>query len=64
MRLRTARELAPSAEIIPAAEAAEPGPVTRVLAPGELDRVVQEWATGLAGGPPVALAPTRVVAGE
>lgn len=57
--LHRAKELAFFADIIDAAEAERIGLVNRVLPDGELDAFVQDWATRLAGGPPIALALTK-----
>ena len=54
-----AKELTFFADIIDAAEAERIGLVNRVLPDGELDAFVQDWATRLAGGPPIALALTK-----
>jgi 2-(1,2-epoxy-1,2-dihydrophenyl)acetyl-CoA isomerase len=57
--LHRAKELAFFADIISAAEAKEFGIVNRVVPDAELDSVVDEWATRLAAGPPIALALTK-----
>jgi enoyl-CoA hydratase/carnithine racemase len=57
--LHRAKELALLAEIIDAGRAAELGLVNRVVADGELDALVDDWATRLAGGPPIALAMSK-----
>jgi 2-(1,2-epoxy-1,2-dihydrophenyl)acetyl-CoA isomerase len=57
--LHRAKELAFLADIIPAAEAERIGLVNRVVADAELDAFVADWATRLAGGPPIALALTK-----
>lgn len=57
--LHKAKELALFADIIGAAEAERIGLVNRVVADGELDAAVAEWATRLADGPPIALAMSK-----
>ncbi len=57
--LHRAKELALFGEVVPAAEAERLGLVNRVVAPGELDAVVDDWAAGLAAGPPIALSQTK-----
>jgi 2-(1,2-epoxy-1,2-dihydrophenyl)acetyl-CoA isomerase len=57
--LHRAKELAFLADIIDAAEAERIGLVNRVVSDAELDAFVDEWATRLAGGPPIALALTK-----
>jgi len=57
--MHRAKELALLADIIDASYAAEIGLVNRVLPDGELDAFVDDWATRLAGGPPIALAMTK-----
>jgi 2-(1,2-epoxy-1,2-dihydrophenyl)acetyl-CoA isomerase len=57
--MHRAKELALLAEIIDAQQAAQMGLVNRVLPDGELDAFVDDWATRLAGGPPVALAMSK-----
>lgn len=57
--MHRAKELALLAEIIDAGTAAEMGLVNRVLPDGELDAFVDDWATRLAGGPPIALAMSK-----
>ncbi len=59
--LHKAKELALLAPIIDAAEARRLGLVNRVVPVDELDAAVQEWATQLAAGPPVALAQTKAL---
>ena len=54
--LHRAKELAFFGEIIGAYEM---GLVNRVLADGEIDQFVDEWARKLAAGPPIALAQTK-----
>jgi len=53
--LHRAKELVLLADIIDAAEAERLGLVNRVVAPEELDAVVDDWARRLADGPPIAL---------
>ncbi len=57
--LHRAKELAFFGEIIGASDAYEMGLVNRVLADGEIDQFVDEWARKLAAGPPIALAQTK-----
>ena len=57
--LAKAKELALLAPIIDAAEAERIGLVNRVVPDAELDQVVDEWASRLAAGPPIALAVTK-----
>lgn len=57
--LQRAKELALFAEIIDAARAVELGLVNRVVADGDLDEFVDDWAGRLAGGPPIAMAMTK-----
>jgi 2-(1,2-epoxy-1,2-dihydrophenyl)acetyl-CoA isomerase len=57
--LHRAKELAFFADIISAKEAAEMGLVNRVVPADQLDAFVDEWATRLAAGPPLALAMTK-----
>ena len=57
--LHKAKELALFADIIDAAEAERIGLVNRVVADADLDAFVDDWATRLAAGPPVALAQTK-----
>ena len=57
--LHRAKELALLAEIISAKEAEAMGLVNRVVPVGELDAFVDDWATRLAAGPPIALAQTK-----
>lgn len=52
--LHKAKELMYFAEIISAAEAAEYGLVNRVVPADELDAFVDDWASRLAAGPPIA----------
>jgi enoyl-CoA hydratase/carnithine racemase len=53
--LHKAFELAYFADVISAAEALEFGLVNRVVPATELDKAVNEWASRLAAGPPLAL---------
>jgi 2-(1,2-epoxy-1,2-dihydrophenyl)acetyl-CoA isomerase len=57
--MHRAKELALLADIIDAQEAKEFGLVNRVLPDADLDAFVDDWATRLAGGPPIALAMTK-----
>jgi enoyl-CoA hydratase/carnithine racemase len=57
--LHKAKELALFADVIPAAEALRLGIVNRVVPVSELDTLVDDWATRLAAGPPIALAMTK-----
>ncbi len=57
--LHKAKELAFFAEIISAAEAEEFGLVNRIVPHDELDAFVDDWATRLAAGPPIALGLTK-----
>ena len=57
--LHRAKELAFFADIISAKEAQDLGLVNRVVAAGELDGFVDDWARRLAAGPPLALARTK-----
>jgi len=57
--MHRAKELALLADIISAAEAEQMGLVNRVVADADLDAFVDDWATRLAGGPPIALAMTK-----
>jgi len=59
--LHRAKELALFAEIISAKEAEALGLVNRVVPAGELDAFVDDWATKLAAGPPIALAQTKAL---
>ena len=57
--MHRAKELALLAEIISAKEAEAIGLVNRVVPAGQLDAFVDDWATRLAAGPPIALAQTK-----
>jgi len=57
--MHRAKELALLADIISAKEAEAMGLVNRVVSVGELDAFVDDWATRLAAGPPIALAQTK-----
>ncbi len=57
--LHRAKELAFFADIIDATEAERIGLVNRVVADDQLDAFVDEWATRLAAGPPLAIAMTK-----
>jgi enoyl-CoA hydratase/carnithine racemase len=57
--LHRAKELAFFADIIDATEAERIGLVNRVVDDAELDAFVDDWATRLAAGPPIALAMTK-----
>lgn len=57
--MHKAKELAFFADIISAQEAAACGLVNRVVADDELDEFVDDWASRLAAGPPLALAMTK-----
>ena len=57
--LHRAMELAYFAEILSASEAFDYGLVNRVLPDAELDAFVDDWATRLAKGPPLALSMTK-----
>jgi enoyl-CoA hydratase/carnithine racemase len=57
--MHRAKELAFLAEIIDAAQAEAMGLVNRVLPDAELDAFVDDWASRLAAGPPIALAMTK-----
>jgi 2-(1,2-epoxy-1,2-dihydrophenyl)acetyl-CoA isomerase len=62
--MHRAKELALLGDIISAKEAAELGLVNRVVPADQLDTVVDEWATRLAAGPPIALSMTKRLIGE
>jgi 2-(1,2-epoxy-1,2-dihydrophenyl)acetyl-CoA isomerase len=57
--LHKAKELAYFAEILSASEAFDMGLVNRVLPDDELDAFVDDWASRLAKGPPLALSMTK-----
>jgi 2-(1,2-epoxy-1,2-dihydrophenyl)acetyl-CoA isomerase len=57
--LHRAKELAFFADILSAKEAEAMGLVNRVVPAGELDAFVDDWASRLASGPPIALAQTK-----
>jgi 2-(1,2-epoxy-1,2-dihydrophenyl)acetyl-CoA isomerase len=59
--LHKAKELAFFAEVISAKEALEFGIVNRVVSAAELDAFVDDWATRLAAGPPLALSMTKTM---
>jgi 2-(1,2-epoxy-1,2-dihydrophenyl)acetyl-CoA isomerase len=59
--LHRAKELAFFADIIDAQEAAAFGLVNRVVPADQLDGFVDEWATRLATGPPLALSMTKAM---
>ena len=57
--LHKAKELALFADVLSADEVAELGLVNRIVPAAELDSFVDQWATRLASGPPIALASTK-----
>jgi enoyl-CoA hydratase/carnithine racemase len=57
--LHKAKELVLFGDIFDAAEADRIGLVNRVVADGELDAFVDDWARRLAGGPPIAMAQSK-----
>jgi 2-(1,2-epoxy-1,2-dihydrophenyl)acetyl-CoA isomerase len=57
--LHKAKEIALFADILSAKEAEALGLVNRIVPAGELDAFVDDWATRLAAGPPIALAQTK-----
>ncbi|MFM9112394.1 MAG: enoyl-CoA hydratase/isomerase family protein [Actinomycetota bacterium] len=57
--LHKAKELALFGDIIDATEAERIGLVNRVVADEKLDAFVDDWATRLAAGPPIAIAQTK-----
>jgi len=57
--MHRAKELAFLADIISAADAEAMGLVNRVLPDAELDAFVDDWATRIAAGPPIALAMSK-----
>ncbi|HMC52800.1 MAG TPA: enoyl-CoA hydratase [Acidimicrobiales bacterium] len=59
--LHKAKELALLGDIISAKEAADYGLLNRVVADGDLDAVVEDWARRLAAGPPLALSMTKTL---
>jgi enoyl-CoA hydratase/carnithine racemase len=59
--LHRAKELAFFADIISAEEAREIGIVNKVVPADELDGAVDEWASRLAAGPPLALSMTKLM---
>ncbi len=59
--LHKAKELVLLAEVISAETAAEMGLVNRVVAAAELDGFVQDWASRVAAGPPIALSMSKAL---
>jgi 2-(1,2-epoxy-1,2-dihydrophenyl)acetyl-CoA isomerase len=59
--LHRAKELALFGDVISAQEAAEMGLVNRVVPRADLDAFVDDWATRLAAGPPLALSMTKTM---
>jgi enoyl-CoA hydratase/carnithine racemase len=59
--LHRAKELAFFADIISAKEALDFGLVNRVVPAADLDRFVDDWASRLAAGPPLALSMTKTL---
>lgn len=57
--LHKAKELAFFGDLLSARDAHELGLVNRVVADGELDAFVADWASRLANGPPIALQMTK-----
>jgi 2-(1,2-epoxy-1,2-dihydrophenyl)acetyl-CoA isomerase len=57
--MHRAKELALLAEIIDAKEAEAIGLVNRIVPAAQLDAFVDDWATRLAAGPPIALAMSK-----
>ena len=57
--MHRAKELTLLTDIIDATEADRIGLVNRVVPDGELDKFVDDWATRLAAGPPIALAQSK-----
>jgi enoyl-CoA hydratase/carnithine racemase len=57
--MHRAKELTLLADVISAQDAERMGLVNRVVADGELDAQVAEWAARLAAGPPLALAQSK-----
>ena len=62
--LHRAKELAFFGDIISAADAEGMGLVNRVVPDAELDSFVQDWASRLASGPPIALGLTKRMLNE
>ncbi|BAN02193.1 enoyl-CoA hydratase/isomerase family protein [Ilumatobacter coccineus] len=62
--MHKAKELALLADIIDAKEAEAIGLVNRIVPSSELDAFVDDWATRLAAGPPIALAMTKRLLGN
>jgi len=62
--LHRAKELAFFGDIISAADAEGMGLVNRVVPDAELDAFVQDWASRLASGPPIALGLTKRMLNE
>ncbi len=62
--MHKAKELAFFADIISAQEAERIGIVNRVVPAAELDAFVDDWATRLAAGPPLALSMTKKLLNE
>jgi 2-(1,2-epoxy-1,2-dihydrophenyl)acetyl-CoA isomerase len=57
--LQRAKEIAFFADVLSAAEARDLGVISRVVPPEDLDATVDDWATKLAAGPPLALGLTK-----
>jgi 2-(1,2-epoxy-1,2-dihydrophenyl)acetyl-CoA isomerase len=57
--LHKAKELCLFGDIIEAPEALALGIVNRVVPAGDVDKLVDEWASRLAAGPPIALSMTK-----
>lgn len=62
--MHKAKEMALLADIIDAKEAESIGLVNRLVPSGDLDAFVQDWATRLAAGPPLALSMTKRLVGN
>jgi 2-(1,2-epoxy-1,2-dihydrophenyl)acetyl-CoA isomerase len=62
--MHKAKELVLLADIIDAKEAQDIGLVNRVVPAAELDAFVDDWATRLAAGPPLALSMTKKLLNE
>jgi len=62
--IHKAKELAFFGDVISAVEAERIGIVNRVVPAGQLDAFVNEWATRLASGPPLALRMTKRLLNE